>query len=67
MIIEKVTKSTYQKELIKRIPAEPRGLADTRVGTPIDPSYNQALSYDFNGKWVLASQTDPSIAKRSLL
>jgi CubicO group peptidase (beta-lactamase class C family) len=62
MIIEQVTKNTYQKELLKRICAK-AGLADTRVGTPIDPSYNQALSYDFNGKWVLATQTDPSIPK----
>lgn len=63
LILEKVTKSSYEKELIKRICSR-AGLADTRIATPINTTNNQALSYNFVGDhWQLASETHPSLPR----
>ncbi len=60
-IIERVTKSTFAAELLKRICAK-AGLSDTRVGGPINPAANEAYSYDFeNDQWKKSSETDMSV------
>lgn len=63
LILEKVTKNSYEKELIKRICSR-AGLADTRLATLINTTYNQALSYNYvNGQWQLAPETHPSLPR----
>ncbi|KIC63562.1 serine hydrolase domain-containing protein [Chryseobacterium taiwanense] len=60
-ILEKVYKKSYA-ELIKDKITKPLKLTLTEVGGKIDPSKNQAESYDFtNGKYVVSSETDMSI------
>jgi D-alanyl-D-alanine carboxypeptidase len=60
-ILEKITNSTYAKELEKRITGK-IGLKDTYYGGKIDTAANEAASYRFeDGKWVLQPETDMSI------
>jgi len=60
-ILEKVYKKTYA-ELIKDKITKPLKLTLTEVGGKIDPSKNQAQSYDYtNGKYEVSSETDMSI------
>jgi D-alanyl-D-alanine carboxypeptidase len=60
-IIEKITNSTYAKELEKRITGK-IGLTNTYYGGKIDTKANEASSYVFQeGKWVLQPETDMSI------
>ncbi len=62
-IIEKITKSTYAEQLLKRICAK-AVLADTRVGGKISTENNEAQSYNFeNGRWVKTTETDMSIPR----
>lgn len=62
-ILEKVTKNSYEKELLKRICSR-AGLADTRLATPINTTYNQALSYNYvDDNWQLAPETHPSLPR----
>lgn len=62
-IIEKITKSTYAKELQKRI-AFKAGLTDTKVGSKINTSENVAQSYTYvEGNWTKATETDMSIPR----
>lgn len=56
-VIESVTRSTYDRQLQKRI-AKPLGLRRTRYAAAID-----ARSYDFNdGKWTEHTQEDLSVS-----
>lgn len=60
-ILEKISKKSYA-ELVKTKIAKPLKLTLTEVGGKIDPSKNQAKSYQFvNGKYVASSETDMSI------
>ncbi len=60
-IIEKVTKSTYQKQLKKRI-TKKLNLKHTKYGGKIDIENNEANSYKWKGKaWQKESETDMSI------
>ncbi|WP_419870244.1 serine hydrolase domain-containing protein [Chryseobacterium sp. CT-SW4] len=60
-ILEKIYKKTYA-ELIKQKIVKPLRLTLTKVGGKIDPTKNQAQSYQFiNGKYDLSSETDMSI------
>lgn len=60
-ILEKIYKKSYA-ELVKTKIAKPLKLTLTEVGGKIDPSKNQAKSYQFvNGKYVASSETDMSI------
>ena len=62
-IIEKLTKNSYDKELIKRICSK-INLSDTRVGVAMDDESNIAKSYQFeNSNWVKSSETDMSIPR----
>jgi D-alanyl-D-alanine carboxypeptidase len=61
-IIEKITKSTYAEQLLRRVCARAM-LADTRVGGKINTHRNEAQSYQFaSDQWVTASETDLSVA-----
>lgn len=61
MIIEKVTKSSYGMQLMRRICFKAK-LADTRVGIKINTSSNEAQSYAYENKeWVKTTETDMSI------
>lgn len=60
-ILEKIYKKSYA-QLIKEKIAEPLKLTLTEVGGKIDPSKNQALSYQYsNGNYQLSQETDMSI------
>jgi len=60
-ILEKVYKRSYA-ELVKNKITKPLKLTLTEVGGKIDPSKNQAQSYDYtNGKYEVSSETDMSI------
>ena len=60
-IIEKITNSTYQEELRRRITA-PLNLTNTYYGDKIDTKANEAASYSFQeGQWLLETETDMSI------
>ncbi len=60
-IIEKITNSTYQQELKKRITSK-LNLTNTYYGGKIETQANEAASYKFeDGKWVLQPETDMSI------
>jgi len=61
-IIEKITKSSYAEQLIRRICARAM-LADTRVGGKINTNSNEAQSYNFaQGRWAATTETDLSVA-----
>ncbi|MBK7691474.1 MAG: beta-lactamase family protein [Bacteroidetes bacterium] len=61
MIIEKVTKSSFGMQLMRRICFKAK-LADTRVGIKINTSSNEAQSYAYvNKEWVKTTETDMSI------
>jgi D-alanyl-D-alanine carboxypeptidase len=60
-ILEKIYKKSYA-ELVKEKITKPLKLTLTEVGGKIDPSKNQAKSYQFvNGKYEASSETDMSI------
>ena len=60
-IIEKITNSTYQKELETRITSK-LNLSNTYYGNKTDIKKNEAFSYRFeNGKWQRQPETDMSI------
>ena len=60
-IIEKITNSTYQKELAKRITSK-LNLSNTYYGKKTDINKNEAFSYRFEDeKWQRQSETDMSI------
>ena len=60
-IVEKLAKMPYAQALQKRI-AKKAGLKDTYYGGKIDPSKQEALSYEANaGSWKLSPETDMSI------
>lgn len=61
MIIEQITKSTFAEQVRMKICAK-ANLGDTRVGTMINTSNNEAQSYNFElNKWVKATETDMSV------
>lgn len=61
-IVESVTRSTYDRQLQKRI-ARPLGLRRTRFGGRVKPADNEAHSYTFDdGKWAGHSEEDLSVA-----
>jgi D-alanyl-D-alanine carboxypeptidase len=61
-IVESVTRSTYEKQLRKRITG-PLGLRRTRFGGSVNPARNEAHSYDFDdGKWTGHSEEDLSVS-----
>jgi D-alanyl-D-alanine carboxypeptidase len=60
-LVEKLTKMPYGQALQKRIAAKV-GLNNTYYGGKIDPSKQEALSYEAHaGSWQLSSETDMSI------
>jgi D-alanyl-D-alanine carboxypeptidase len=62
-IIEKLTKNTYSKELIKRVCSK-IGLADTRVAITNETEENVAKSYEYeNNHWVNSTETHMSIPR----
>jgi D-alanyl-D-alanine carboxypeptidase len=61
MIIEKLTKGSYQEALTKRI-TNPLGLQNTYCGASADLNKNEARSYLFDGNdWVFENETDMSV------
>jgi CubicO group peptidase (beta-lactamase class C family) len=61
-IVESVTRSTYERQLRKRITG-PLGLRRTRFGGGVNPAGNEAHSYDFDeGKWTQHSEEDLSVS-----
>lgn len=62
-ILEKVTKSTYAEQLLRRICAKAL-LADTKVGEKINTHANEAQSYTLEDKaWIKTTETDMSIPR----
>jgi CubicO group peptidase (beta-lactamase class C family) len=61
-VIESVTRSTYDRQLQKRI-VKPLGLRRTRFGGTIDTAKNEARSHDFDdGKWIAHKQESLSVS-----
>lgn len=61
-VIEDLTRSTYAAQLQKRI-TKKLGLKNTRFGTKIDITKNEARSYNYSdGKWNSVLEQDTSIA-----
>jgi len=59
-ILEKTLGKTYP-ELLKQHITTPLKLKNTKLGGKINPKDNEALSYKYEGKWVLEAETDISI------
>lgn len=61
LIVEKLSKSSYEKELLKRICSK-ANLSDTKVGRNIVAANNEAMSYSVGTKgWEPETETHPSI------
>lgn len=60
LIIEKVSGKTYADLLDTQI-IQPLGLKHTGYGGKITPELNQALSYQWQGQWQRASESDMSV------
>ncbi|RZK69424.1 MAG: class A beta-lactamase-related serine hydrolase, partial [Pedobacter sp.] len=60
-ILEKVTSKNYS-ELVKQRIINKIGLKDTYYGGKINTANNEALSYDYDGKWKKAFEFDISVA-----
>ncbi|HSF52668.1 MAG TPA: serine hydrolase domain-containing protein [Algoriphagus sp.] len=59
-ILEKVNQTPFAQQLEEQI-AKPLKLENTYVFSSTDLSKNESYSYNFNGKWVEETETDPSI------
>ncbi|TFV95977.1 class A beta-lactamase-related serine hydrolase [Algoriphagus kandeliae] len=59
-ILEKVNGKDFETLLEEKI-TKPLGLSNTRVFDEINPSEDEARSYEFRGGWILSPETDPSI------
>ena len=58
-MLEDITHKSYS-QLVNEL-CDNLGLKHTRLGGKIDPSKNEALSYMYNEKWVLATETSMTI------
>lgn len=59
-ILEKVNKKPFDQQLEEQI-SKPLNLENTYVFSSIDLTMDECYSYNFNGKWIKESETDPSI------
>ncbi|MCB0497896.1 MAG: beta-lactamase family protein [Cyclobacteriaceae bacterium] len=59
-ILQDIYKSSYEK-LISKYITKPLALKNTYVSGKIDVMNNECQSYNFNGSWVLSTETDASI------
>jgi D-alanyl-D-alanine carboxypeptidase len=59
-IIEKISKKTYADMVKQRITSK-LGLKDTYYGVKTNTATNEALSYEYDGKWKKSTETDMSI------